>query len=330
MACVAKRRGSWVIDFYDQHGKRHWLTLPKGTTKRRAKEELRTIEDMVSKRTYLPGRKIPLFSEVAKNWLEYKKPNIRETTWEVYEGHVRNHFNEFSSLKVNRITTTSIEKFINSRQSQGMKILTLRKILTTLGQILSYAVRHIYIDHNPLTDAERPRSQGREGEQERDKITILTPTQVKAFLEKREHKKYRTMFMIALFGGLRQGELLGLKWSDVDWKKNQIHVQRTYTKGRFFTTKTKTSNRKVDLGPTAITELKRWKLACPKNEIDLMFPNETGNPMNYSNLVNRHFKPALKAEGLPIIRFHDLRHTYASLLIEQGENLKYIQARPSP
>jgi integrase len=73
------------------------------------------------------------------------------------------------------------------------------------------------------------------------------------------------------------------------------------------------------------TELKKWKLACPKNEIDLILPNEAGQPMNYSNMMRRYFEPALTAANIPRIRFHDLRHTYASLLIEQGENIKYIQ-----
>jgi len=68
-------------------------------------------------------------------------------------------------------------------------------------------------------------------------------------------------------------------------------------------------------------------LACPPNAHGLVFPNSVGNPINHNNLVNRHFLPALKAAGLPKIRFHDLRHTYASLLIEQGENIKYIQTQ---
>ena len=68
-------------------------------------------------------------------------------------------------------------------------------------------------------------------------------------------------------------------------------------------------------------------MACPPDENDLVFPNEAGNPMNHGNLLRRHFYPALKAAECPKIRFHDLRHTYASLLIEQGENIKYIQSQ---
>jgi integrase len=74
-------------------------------------------------------------------------------------------------------------------------------------------------------------------------------------------------------------------------------------------------------------KLKEWKMACPPNDLYLIFPNEAGQAINHNNMVNRHFEPALKKAGLPKIRFHDLRHTFASLLIEQGENIKYIQSQ---
>ena len=76
-----------------------------------------------------------------------------------------------------------------------------------------------------------------------------------------------------------------------------------------------------------VAKLKEWKLACSPNVNNLVFPNKAGNPINHNNLIQRHFYPALEKAGLPKIRFHDLRHTYASLLIEQGENIKYIQSQ---
>jgi integrase len=327
MACISKRRGRWVIDFYDQHGKRRWKTLPGGATKGQAKEELRAIEDMLDKGVYLPHAKTPAFSEVARDWLEHKKLKLRETTWEVYEGHVRNHFPDLDYLKINRITIATVEKFINGRQVQGMNLGTLRKILVTLGQILSYAVRHKYLDHNPLKEAERPRGQAQLNDEEDcgQDMKILTPAQINAFLGQVIEPKYRTLFMLAVFSGARQGELLGLRWADVDWENCQLIVQRTFNNGRLFTPKTQTSKRKIDLGPTVMKELKKWRLACPKNDLDLVFPNEAGNHINNKNMLRRYFRPALQAAECPSIRFHDLRHTYASLFIAQGENIKYIQ-----
>lgn len=344
---------------------------------------------------------------MAKDWIDYKKTSLRATTWEVYQGHVRNHFSAFNDLKINRITTARVEEFITERQLEGMHILTLRKVLVTLGQIFSYAVRHRYMDHNPLRDAERPRDPG---ETRKDSI-ILQPEQIQALLENTPSLKYRTLFLLAVTSGARQGELLGLKWSDLDMINGQIYIKGTFNKARFFTTKTRTSNRWIDIGPATLSALKKWKLACPSSELDLMLPNEEGQPINYSNMISRHFRLALRAVaarpmkpggtvkdlgggivGLPCpaygfrhgetvvmrgtrnyngersvlaessqdqicieapyssgkmkvsalaiekrnveahqalsrIRFHDLRHTFASLLLSQGENVKYIQTQ---
>jgi len=345
MGCIRKRGDRLFLDFYDQFGIRQRETLPKGTTKIEARKELVDREKKVENRTFVSEKKSPLFSEVAKEWLEYKKPNVRETTWEVMEGMIRNHFQDLNDQKITRITTATIEKYITAKQAEGVHILTLRKILVTLGQIMAYAVRHRLIDYNSVREAEKPRDQ-RENEKE---IQILNPEQIRAFLDAGEDQKYKILFLVAIMTGARQGELLGLKWGDLDLEKKQVYIQRTYTKGRFFPTKTKNSKRKVDLAPTMMIELKKWKLACPKTELDLMFPNEAGEPINYSNLVQRNFFPALEKAGIieiekikkksegktkvikkikgTRIRFHDLRHTYASLLLEQGENIKYIQTQ---
>ncbi len=326
MGSVRKRGDRYFLDFYDQHNQRQRHLLPKGTTKAKARDQLRACEEMVAKGTFLPIKEIPKFSEVASGWLEYKRAKIRETTWEVYEGHIRNHFDDLKGLLINRITIVAVEKFITERQAQVMNIGTLRKILVTLGQILSYAVKHGYLDYNPLREAERPREQAK-GQEEVDKISILNPGQITAFLEQVPDQRYQTLFLTAIMTGARQGELLGLKWDDINWKNKQVHIQRTFNKGRFFIPKTKGSRRHIDLAPVVVRELKRWRLACPTNDLDLVFPNEAGGPMNYSNMVQRYFLSALKAADLPRVRFHDLRHTNASIRLENGENIKYIQTQ---
>ncbi len=189
---------------------------------------------------------------------------------------------------------------------------------------MAYAVRHGYIDYNPVRDAERPRGNG---ETKEDKIRVLTPFEINSYLDAEKDMKYGTLFRLSIFSGARQGELLGLKWSDVDWENSQIHIQRTFNNQRWYIAKTEASNRKIDLGPAMMKELNHWKLACLPNDLDLIFPNEAGQPINHNNLVNRYFEPALKKAGLPKVRFHDLWHTFASLLIEQGENIKYIQTQ---
>ena len=324
MACIAKRRDRWVIDFYDNQGKRRWKTLPKSTTKAKAKEVMREIEDQLARGIYLPDKRIPLFSEVAKQWIQFKKPNLRASTWSVYEGHTRNHFHDFSNIRINRINTVKVEKYIADRQEQGMNISTIRKLLVTLNQIFKFAVRHNYLNQNPLLNAERPRGRGNT---KKKKIRILSIDEINAFLSAVGEPKYKTLFKLAIMSGARQGELLGLKWSDIDWVDNQIHIQRTFNNQAWYEPKTIESNRKIDIGPTMMAELKQWRLACPPNDLDLVFPNRAGNPINNTNMRNRHFNSALTTAGIDRIRFHDLRHTYASLLIEQGENIKYIQSQ---
>ena len=133
MACIAKRRDRYVLDYYDNQGERVRKALKKGTTLKKAKEKLREIEDQLTKGIYISETKIPTFPEVAKEWLKHKKPNIRSSTWSVYEGHTLNHFSEFEDLKTNRITIAMIEKWITDRQAKEMPIGTIRKVLVSGG-----------------------------------------------------------------------------------------------------------------------------------------------------------------------------------------------------
>ena len=325
MAKVAKRRNRYILDYYDHEGHRRWLTMPKGTTLKAAKERLREIEDQLSKGNYVPPQQNPTFDQVAQEWLEHKKLKIRGSTWAVYEGHTRNHFKDFASLKINQITIQRVEKFITDKQSEGMNISTLKKVLVSMRQIFALGVKRGYCYKNPLDYADMPTSQG--GEAEGDKIRILTIEEISALLDATTEQKYHVLFSLAIFSGARQGELLGLKWSDILWEDSQIYIQRSFNSQAFYDTKTKGSTRKIDIGPVMLKKLKEWRLACPPGGLDLVFPTATGNPMNHNNMVNRYFLPALKLAGLKKIRFHDLRHAYASLMIDQGENIKYIQTQ---
>ncbi len=124
---------------------------------------------------------------------------------------------------------------------------------------------------------------------------------------------------------MRESEVLALQWGDVDFVQGQIVVRRTLQGGKFYNPKTKTSRRKIDIDPQLITELKKWKLRCPKGEQDLVFPNSVGGPMDGLHMLKRIFYPALSRAKVAKIRFHDLRHTNASLRIEAGQNPKYMQ-----
>ena len=323
MACITKKRNRDVIDFYDQHGKRRLKTLPKGITLKNAKKVLREIEQEVEKGVFLTTGNAPVFSDVAKNWLEYKKPNIRQSTFIQYEGHINNHLTSyFGATKINRINFHSIEKYLGYATAKEVTPPTLRKILISLGGILKYSVRKRYIDSNPIREIDKPKNKSSKKE-----VDFLKPEEIRSFIDNTDVQKYKIMFLLAVMSGMRQGELLGLQWDDIDWFNSQVRVKRTFNHGGFFPPKSETSKRAIDLSSMVIKELKKWQLACLPNELNLVFPSQEGKPMDSHNMVNRHFHPALKRAKLRRIRFHDLRHTYAALLIDQEENPKYIQTQ---
>jgi integrase len=131
--------------------------------------------------------------------------------------------------------------------------------------------------------------------------------------------------LTAVMTGLRRGELLALRWADVDWNKNQLWVRRSLWKGQIIAPKSKLSSRCVDLTPSLIIQLKKHKLASPISSQDLLFCNSEGNTWDPDALVKRQFLPALRRAGIRQVRFHDLRHTNVALRIAQGQPIKYIQ-----
>jgi integrase len=168
-----------------------------------------------------------------------------------------------------------------------------------------------------------------EDEQERkEKVDFLTPGELMKIIDNVDELKYKVIFLMAASTGLREGELLGLKWSDIDLEGHLVHVRRTFNHGRFYPPKSNKSRRSVDLMPKMVSELRRWKLASSySGDDDLVFPGFKGGPMDCNHLVKKRFYPALNRAEIKKIRFHSLRHTFASLLIDQGENIKYIQEK---
>jgi integrase len=132
------------------------------------------------------------------------------------------------------------------------------------------------------------------------------------------------LISFAVFTGCRVAEILGAAWSHIDWKSGEFRVRRAFREGHFHEPKTRTSYRSIALPAFLLRELKVWRLACPKGPYDLIFPNLDGQPMSYSNLITRGFHPARKRAGIRRIRFHHLRHTYASLMIRNGEDIVVV------
>ena len=158
-------------------------------------------------------------------------------------------------------------------------------------------------------------------------IEILGPDEVNLLLKalEEQHSHYRTAFLADVFTGLRSGELWALSWSDIDWSDKQIIVRRSVWKGQFQTPKSNYSIRKVDMPDEVMRELRLWKLACPPNEHDLVFPSPEGKLSIHENVVKRYFNTGLERAKLSRVSFHSIRHTNASMRIRAGQNPKYIQ-----
>ena len=156
--------------------------------------------------------------------------------------------------------------------------------------------------------------------------------------KKKEHPKCETtiyaLFYSAVFTGMRRGELLGLKWEDIDSFNQKIHVKRSLYKSVFQSPKSEYSKRAIDAGPRLLEVLKahrakqnetRLKVGSEWVDNDLVFCQNDGSPLDADNLYHRDFRAILKKSGLRAIRIHDLRHTFASILIAAGHNIKYVQ-----
>ena len=324
MPCVRKRRKKWVIDFYDQFGKRHWETV--GTNKKRAEEELAKRLLEVGKNTYCPESKTKTFEEVAEEWFKTQvEPNKRANTSRYYRDHLNVHLlPHFSKIKLSKIDVGLIERYMAHKLKESKIIkTTINKTVTTLGTILKYGMRRGFCDTNPVSIVQKLK---KGSEVTEDEKLFFTKDEIHLLLENQD-VKYGPFILVAVMTGMREGELLALQWEDIDWNSKQIYVRRTLQGGRFYEPKTRASKRRIDIDQELVTELKKWKLRCPKGEFDLMFPNEVGRPMDATNMLKRLWYPTLRRAGLPRCRFHLFRHTNASLRIEAGQHIKYTQSQ---
>lgn len=326
-----EKRQRWIIRYYDHNGKRGWETMPKGTSARDARKRKREIEDSIERKTFRRPTQIPLFQEVADKWLASKKANVRHTTLNQYQGHIDNYLKPFfENVKTNEIDLELVERFVTKcivdiKEEPDPKKKkspnTVRKIVTTLGSIMKYAShpRRCYALYNPVPYVENlPKRIKKEAE-------MATLEETKAIMEIMTDTRDKLIVLTAAITGMREGELFGLKWDDIQWKDSQVFVRRTFNHGRFYEPKSEKSKRKIDVPQELLHDLKKWKLACPKGELDLVFPNNLGNPESAGNWLRRAWHPARRRAGIRHITPHSLRHFSGSFLLDQGENMGYVQ-----
>lgn len=322
MAKVARRRNRYVVDWRDATGRRRWKSFIK-------KKEAEACRDEVSQqaRRGIVSNDMMTFDELVKDWKKsHLETSVRPSTKADYKSLLKVHIEPFfKGYKLREIQRSEVLKFRVAMLDDGVGRRTINKALSLTGSLFSYAQLNQQVHHNPFVKVMLPKAPPEDGEYSDDDIEVLSIDEQRRLVDAAKGG-IRILLMTALATGLRQGELLGLKWNDLELKSGQIHVRRQFTRGAFAPLKTDYAKRKVPLPPSLTRELRKWKLACPTGEHDLVFPNTLGNPESPANLLKRGYYPALRRAKIRRIRFHALRHSYVSTLIEYGvTNIKRLQ-----
>jgi len=324
MAKVRKIDGAWYMDYDDALGRRKRVRA-KVQTKRWANEELRRRLDLAARGILDDGG--TTFESYAKAWLKRRRTKIRPRTWETYEGQVRNHLLD-PKLRLGRLPLSKISLPVcrdfqaNLVKTRELAPRTLNAITTLLGTILQAAVEDGYLVRNPVPDVEREKQE----EEEMDYLRAHEVGQVLLAAPGISPQAHLAV-LVSITAGLRRGELLALRWMDFDRKGRALQVRRSYVGGQFHPPKTKKSRRRVPIPEQTMMTLleSRMYLGNPDGEA-LIFDRGNGKPLDPDTLSKITWPKVLRAAGLrESLRWHDLRHTYASLLLLQGENLKTIQ-----
>ena len=266
-----------------------------------------------------------------KSWLEAVRPSLRERTWIRYEQYVRLHLiPDVGRVSLQRLTPQHLQRLYSRKLAEGLSPTTVNHLHATIHKALATAVRWSVVNRNVGDLVDPPRSR-------RFEITTLSPEQSRQLLDAARGDRLEALYVVALTTGLREGEILALRWRDVDLDTAKLQVrgsmQATPSGLKIAETKTAGSRRHVMLSKQPLDALRRHRVAQAAERLrvgaawednGLVFPNQVGRPIAAGNLLRRSFEPLLRRAGLPRIRFHDLRHTSATLLLGEGVHPKVV------
>lgn len=259
-------------------------------------------------------------------WLEdVVKPTKREWTYRSYKSIVDNHLSSsrLASMPLRQIREVQIQHVLIAKSKATVRIQQL--CLIVLRRALEQAVKWGMLANNPAAGIAPPRAPHRE-------LRVLSPAEARRFLKAAEADPLYALYYLAIDTGMRQGELYALRWSDIDLQGRSIHVVRSINTatGTLGTPKTRASRRRVALGTAALAVLSGHRTRQRDSAYSgaLVFPSPGGSPLSPSNVRIRSFLPLQKAAGIdPPIRFHDLRHTAATLMLGAGVHPKIVSER---
>ena len=309
-----------------------------GKTQQDVKKKLEEYKKEMLLGTISSDDKITV-SEWYYTWLfDYRIKDLKPKSFEKYEGIYRNYIkdSELGKIKLKDLRATHIQRYYNKLQDTK-PISTIKGINTRLKPCLGEAEKQGYIQKNYCKMVTLPKDNNKKT------IQVLTQQQQKLFIEAIKGHKLEMLFLIALGTGLRLGELLGLKWSDIDFNTGILTVNRTLSRVKNQTTskyevieqtpKTKNSNRTIPIPNDILNKLKEHKKNQSKQRLfvgegyinnNYVFTDDIGNPID-DKRPGRNLKSTLAKLSIEPIKFHALRHTYATRLFEANVPPKTVQ-----
>lgn len=264
------------------------------------------------------------FGEVADEWFA-SQVQLRGRTREWYSLVLRVHLKpRVGRVRVSAIGTDDVLRVVGELSAAGYSAWTVRGVLVPFGRVMSYAVRRGLASANPVSKLER----GERPRVVRRDVRVLTEKEIGRLL-KGASKRYRPIIAAAIFTGARQGELLGLVWDDVRFEEGVIRIRKQLGRdGVRVAPKTPNAVRDVVLLPGLARILREHRLGSPFSKPeDFVFAAASGGPLYYRNVVRRGLEKAVERAGLPEepkLRWHDLRHNFASFLIAEGLDVVFV------
>ena len=318
-----RRDGRWSAAL-SLEGRRRYVY---GATREKVAERLLELQMAVKSGTLTSTSRITV-AEWAHQWLEEKKTSCRPTTWQGYRVAMTKHIlPSIGHVRLSGLTPAHIQRLYAKMLEAGLTATSVRNYAARLNACLQRAVALDLLVKNPASVTELPRQVNRE-------MVVLSVEEAEALIRSSLGDRFHALIVLALTTGLRQGEALGLQWSRVDLDSNPatIRIDKTLqpvSGGRFELSEPKTPSaiRQVELPRVAADALRHHKdaqifeaqrIKGRYNRLNLVFVSEAGTPVHKTNLTRRVFRPLLKAAGLSVMRWHDLRHCAASLLLAKG------------
>ena len=267
-------------------------------------------------------------------WYEYyAKIKVRVSSHKTYEGYIKNHIKpNIGTIPLTKLTTLDlqmmyqklltggrVDRLESQNQPKGLSAKTVRNLNQIISSAMKLAMEQKLVAHNPADGCALPRVEHRE-------MKTLPAEQLAALLNEAKKTGVYEMYYLDLATGMRRGELLGLKWEDIDFDHGVIHIRRQIARlngtVQEAPLKTKNSYRNISIGADAV-ELLRHKKEQDSGKSVYVFPSPTGGPLAPDSVLHMLHR-VLERAGLPKIRFHDLRHTFATLALQNGVDIKTV------